>query len=106
VQGETTKVVAAIRGIGGTIERLSGFASAIAAAVEQQGAATAEIARSVQQAASGTATVTGRMGDVRQRAEHSGHSASEVTGAAAELSRGAETLRRQVEGFLDEVKAA
>jgi methyl-accepting chemotaxis protein len=106
VQGETAKVVDAIRGIGGTIERMSSFTSAIAAAVEQQGAATSEIARSVQHAANGTATVTSRMVGVRERAEHSGQAATDVTGAASELSRGAETLRRQVEAFLDEVKAA
>jgi methyl-accepting chemotaxis protein len=106
VQGETAKVVDAIHGIGGTIERMSGFTTAIAAAVEEQGAATAEIARSVQHAASGTATVTGRMAGVRERAEQSGHAAGEVSGAAAELSRGAETLRRQMDAFLAEVKAA
>ena len=44
----------AIKEISGTIERLSELSSAIAAAVEQQGAATQEISRNVQQAAQGT----------------------------------------------------
>ncbi|WP_439578030.1 methyl-accepting chemotaxis protein, partial [Elioraea sp.] len=106
VQGETGKVVEAIRAIGGTIEKISGIAASIAAAVEQQGAATAEIARNVQQAAAGTGAVSANIGSVQDAASGSGAAAAQVQGAAAELSRGAETLRSQVERFLTEMKAA
>jgi methyl-accepting chemotaxis protein len=106
VQGETGRVVEAIRAIGGTIEKISGIAASIAAAVEQQGAATAEIARNVQQAAAGTGAVSANIGSVQEAASASGAAAAQVQGAAAELSRGAETLRTQVERFLAEMKAA
>ena len=106
VQGETGRVVEAIRAIGGTIEKISGIAASIAAAVEQQGAATAEIARNVQQAAAGTGAVSANIGSVQDAASGSGAAAAQVQGAAAELSRGAETLRSQVERFLTEMKAA
>ncbi|WP_019013599.1 methyl-accepting chemotaxis protein [Elioraea tepidiphila] len=106
VQGETGRVVEAIRAIGGTIEKISGIAASIAAAVEQQGAATAEIARNVQQAAAGTGAVSANIGSVQEAAAGSGAAAAQVQGAAAELSRGAETLRTQVERFLAEMKAA
>ncbi len=52
--GRPRDSVNAIREISGTIERLSEISSAIAAAVEEQGAATQEISRNVQQAAQGT----------------------------------------------------
>ena len=106
VQGETGRVVEAIRAIGGTIEKISGIAASIAAAVEQQGAATAEIARNVQQAAAGTGAVSANIVSVNEAASGSGAAAAQVQGAAAELSRGAETLRSQVERFLTEMKAA
>jgi methyl-accepting chemotaxis protein len=48
IQGATQESVGAIREISGTIERLSEISSAIAAAVEEQGAATQEISRNVQ----------------------------------------------------------
>uniref|UniRef100_UPI00223B95A2 methyl-accepting chemotaxis protein n=1 Tax=Stenotrophomonas sp. AS012628 TaxID=2597656 RepID=UPI00223B95A2 len=54
MQTATQDSVLAIKEIGGTIGRLSEIASAIAAAVEQQGAATQEISRNVQEAAQGT----------------------------------------------------
>jgi methyl-accepting chemotaxis protein len=53
IQGATQESVNAIKEISGTIERLAEISSAIAAAVEEQGAATQEISRNVQQAARG-----------------------------------------------------
>src|SRR5215207_4550139 len=49
IQGATQESVNAIKEISGTIERLAEISSAIAAAVEEQGAATQEISRNVQQ---------------------------------------------------------
>lgn len=68
----TQESVAAIREIGGSIARLSEIASAIAAAVEEQGAATQEIARNVQQAAVGTQLVSANVGDVQRGASETG----------------------------------
>jgi methyl-accepting chemotaxis protein len=53
----TQDSVSAIKEIGGTIKRISEIASAIAAAVEEQGAASQEISGNVQQAAKGTANI-------------------------------------------------
>ncbi|WP_035655190.1 HAMP domain-containing methyl-accepting chemotaxis protein, partial [Bradyrhizobium sp. STM 3809] len=51
VQAATQESVGAIQAISSTIERLAEIGAAIAAAVEEQGAATQEISRNVQQAA-------------------------------------------------------
>ena len=48
IQGATQESVNAIKEISGTIERLAEISSAIAAAVEEQGAATQEISRNVR----------------------------------------------------------
>ena len=58
MQTVTTSAVGAIRNIGQTIGEINDVTTAIAAAVEQQGAATREIARNIQHAAGGTSEVS------------------------------------------------
>jgi methyl-accepting chemotaxis protein len=74
--------------------------------MEEQGAATAEIARNVQEAARGTEAVTGSIVDVQQGAGETTSAASQVLGAAQELSRHSNDLSREVSDFLSGVKAA
>jgi len=105
IQTATNEAVASIVGIGGTIAEISDIASTIAAAVEEQGSATREIARNVQQAASGTQEVSSNIIGVNQGASESGAAANRVLGAAGELSRQAEELRREVNLYIG-VKAA
>ena len=61
-------LVVAIKEISGTIGRVSEIAAAIAAAVEEQGAATQDIARNVQQAAIGSTQVATSIADVNRSA--------------------------------------
>jgi methyl-accepting chemotaxis protein len=106
IQAETLEAVTAIRSITDTIKSMDEIAAAIAAAVEQQGAATGEIARNVEQAAVGTQEVTSNIIQVTAAAEETGTSATEVKHVAAELNQKAELLRKQVERFLTDVRAA
>ncbi|MEO5375448.1 MAG: methyl-accepting chemotaxis protein [Alphaproteobacteria bacterium] len=106
VQNSTREAVAAIQAIGGTISEISEISSTIASAVEEQGAATKEIARNVDQAAAGTQDVSRNISGVTQAAEEAGQSANQVLVAAGELSRQAETLRGEVNGFISRVRAA
>jgi methyl-accepting chemotaxis protein len=102
----TGEAVAAIGDIADRIRDIDTAATAIAAAVEQQGAATQEIVRNVTQASSGTSQVTGTIVGVANAAEETGAAASQVLGAAGELSRQSEALRAQVSQFLATVRAA
>jgi len=102
----TDSTVNSIESITTVIKQISDNSSSIAAAVEQQNASTQEISRNVQQAAGGTQQVVENMGGVRQAAEHTGTSASEVLSAASELSRQSETLRGEVDQFIDGLRAA
>ncbi|PTM60928.1 globin-coupled sensor protein [Phreatobacter oligotrophus] len=106
IQQATNESVGSIDGITEVIRRMDQIAAAIAAAVEQQGAATAEIARNVAQAASGTASVSSTIQNVTATAEMTGKSAGEVLSSSTELSTQSEQLKSAVHQFLSTVKAA
>ena len=72
----------AIKEISGTIGRVSEIAAAIAAAIEEQGAATQEIARNVQQAAIGSTQVATSIADVNRGAGDTGSASSQVLSSA------------------------
>jgi methyl-accepting chemotaxis protein len=106
IQAATQESVGAIREISGTIEKLSDISSAIAAAVEEQGAATQEISRNVQRAAQGTQQVSSHITDVERGASETGSASSQVHSAARSLAGESDRLKHQVEKFLGTVRAA
>jgi methyl-accepting chemotaxis protein len=106
IQAATAESVDAIKEIGNTIEKLSGISSAIAAAVEEQGAATQEISRNVQQAADGTRKVSSNIADVQLGATQTGSASSHVLSAAQTLSGDSTRLKAEVGKFLGTIKAA
>jgi methyl-accepting chemotaxis protein len=106
IQGASDQTVAAIRNVADVIAEINQIGSAIASAIEQQGSATREIARNVQQAAHGTQEVTSNIAGVQQAANDTGSAATQVLGAAEQLSRQSNDLAGQVNRFLADVRAA
>ena len=106
IQDATGSSVQAIQAIGSTITRVNEIASAIAAAVEQQGAATKEIARNVQQASVGTAQVSGNIAAVSQAAGETGAAADGVLNSVKVLVQLSDTLRKDVDGFVSNIRSA
>jgi methyl-accepting chemotaxis protein len=106
MQMATADSVGAIKTIGTTISRISEIAAAIAAAVEEQGAATGEIARNVTEASRGTAQVANTIGDVNRGATATGSASTQVLSAARTLAGESKDLKSEVEKFLDTVRAA
>jgi methyl-accepting chemotaxis protein len=106
IQAATTETVSEIGSIGGIIAQINEITTAIAAAIEEQGAATSEINRNVQQAATGSRDVAHNVAGVSAAAGQTGTAASEVLGSATELSSQAERLRREVGTFVAAVRAA
>jgi methyl-accepting chemotaxis protein len=100
IQSATADCVTAIGGIGDTIREISGIATTIAAAVEEQDSATREIARSVQQAATGTSEVSLNVSGASQAADQSRTLANNVMVAAGQLSQHTATLFKSVDSFL------
>jgi methyl-accepting chemotaxis protein len=106
MQQVASSAVSAIRNIGGTIGEINEVTTAIAAAVEQQGAATREIARNIQQAAGGTTEVSSNIAGVSDASAQAGSSAADVLSASDALRREADTLRAEVDAFLTNIRAA
>jgi methyl-accepting chemotaxis protein len=105
IQDATAGSAQAIEAITKTIGRVSEISTAIASAVEEQGAATQEISRNVQQAAQGTQEVSANSTGVSEAARQTGQAAGEVLQSAGELSRNGAQLRTQVDEFLRTVRA-
>ena len=106
IQSVTGEAVTAIQGIGGTIGRIKEISTAIASAVAEQGAATQEVARNTQEAAKGTEQVSANIAGVNRAAEETGAVASQVLSSAEQLGRQSETLRTDVNRFLEKIRAA
>ncbi len=100
IQSATGDCVTAIGGISDTIREISGIATTIAAAVEEQDSSTREIARSVQQAAAGTGEVSVNVAGASQAADQSRALADNVLVASDELSQHAAALFKSVDTFL------
>ena len=85
---------------------MNGTSVAVAAAMEEQGVATQEIARNVQHAALGTRQVSGSMQTVKGAAGEAGDAAHRVLEAARGLARHSSDLKRELEAFVVDMKAA
>ena len=104
IQSETHNTVGAIGRVTETISSINEIATAIASAVEQQGAATAEISGNIQQAAAGTNEVSSSIGIVRNTSRETGDAASNVQAGATQLAQEARNLDEQVRNFLDRLR--
>jgi methyl-accepting chemotaxis protein len=106
IQAATNQSVNSIQEIGATIASVNEIATAIAAAVEQQGMATAEIARNVQEAARGTQEVSSNIAGVSQAASETDRTGTRMLSAANEISQQSDLLRTSVEGFFAAMRAS
>jgi methyl-accepting chemotaxis protein len=106
MQVATAETVVKIREITSTITLISEVSAAIAAAVEQQGAATQEIARNVQQSAELSTQVASEVSEVSRGSSETSSVSSQVLTAAQSLATESDRLKREVENFLGTVRAA
>jgi methyl-accepting chemotaxis protein len=106
VQAATADAVTAINAIAGTIGAINENATAIATAVEEQGAATQEIARNIANASQGTTRAARNMGDVTSAATATGTAAERFLGSSTQLSREAANLQTSMQAFLGQIRAA
>ncbi len=104
VQSSTKDTVAAIQGIGTTIEKISEITSAIAAAVEEQRAATQEISRNVHEVASGADGADKYMASVTDLANQTGEATQGVLAKAGDLTRQSDQLAVQVDQFVTKIR--
>jgi methyl-accepting chemotaxis protein len=106
MQAATRDSVKSIKEISDTIGRISEISGAIAAAVEQQGAATREIARNVEEASKGTSEVSVNIVEVSQHASETGAASNEMLTAAKSLSSEGAHLKLEMEQFLHTIRTS
>ena len=100
------EAIEAIKGIGGIIGEVNEVATAIAVAVEEQGAATQEISRNTQYAAQGTRNVSENIAGVKADADAAASVAQNVKHASETLETQGLELSNQVTEFLQKIRAA
>jgi len=105
IQAATENSATAIGEISTTIIRVNEISVAIAAAVEEQGAATQEISRNLHEAADGTNHVNSSIGVVTEASRSTTAMAQEVLSAAEQLGRKGQQLQSQVVDFLKTIRA-
>ena len=96
IQKVAGEAIDAIKGIGGIIGEVNEVATAIAAAVQEQGAATQEITRSTQFAAQGTKNVSDNISGVKTDADAAAAAADDVKHASETLETQSKQLGTQV----------
>jgi methyl-accepting chemotaxis protein len=106
IQKVANEAIDAIKGIGSIIGEVNEVATAIAAAVQEQGAATQEISRSTQHAAQGTKNVSDNITGVKADADAAAAAAEDVKLASETLETQSQQLGRQVTQFLGNIRAA
>ncbi|WP_375593253.1 methyl-accepting chemotaxis protein [Algihabitans albus] len=106
MQSVTGEAVQAIGGIRKTIGELAEVATAISAAVEEQTAAIGEISSNTTQSAEATRSVSDEIASVRTSTDEARSTADAVSSAAEDLANEIDNLKRDVAGFLDQVRAA
>ncbi|ADZ69348.1 methyl-accepting chemotaxis protein [Polymorphum gilvum] len=106
IQASTSDAVEKIAEVSQSMEEVNNYTASIAGAVREQGSATGEISRNVAEAAQGTLAVTSAVAALNEDVTENSESAATMQSATLEMKRQAETLRRSVERFLDQVAAA
>ena len=106
IQQATNVAVGAIHDIGEVIGEMTSISSAIAAAVEQQGAATRDISANVHQAAQGAQVVSVNVAGASEATTDAGAKANEMLDESSHLTGVADRLRGEVDGFLASIRAA
>ena len=106
IQKVASEAIEAIKAIGGIIGEVNEVATAIAAAVEEQGAATQEISRNTQYAAQGTRNVSENIAGVKNDADAGATAAQNVRQASETLEAQSLQLSNQVNQFLAKIRAA
>jgi methyl-accepting chemotaxis protein len=90
--------------ISSTIAEISAIMSGIEVDTAQQRNATQDISRSVQVAARGTLNVSNHIVQITSTSSETGRMASDARDSAVDLSRQAEILKQEVDGFILSVR--
>jgi len=106
MQNLTQSAVQSIQAIVEVNAKSNEVTSSIRTAIEQQSEATNEISQSILHVAEGSSEVSGNITGVADGADQTGVAGEQVLSVATELNEISERLKRDIEGFLADVRAA
>lgn len=106
IQSTSEATADAITTVGGIIDEMSGIATLVAGAVEEQNIVIGTITKNVGRAATDSRKGVENMGEVDRAADDTGATAEQVKSLARALSEQADRLRANVDQFLGEVRVA
>ncbi len=106
MQNLTQRAVSSIQTIVDVNNKSNEVTVSIQAAVEEQSAATNEISQNIQQVATGTTEVSSNISRVATGADETGSAGDQVLTVADELGKISENLKKDIEQFLVDVRAA
>jgi methyl-accepting chemotaxis protein len=105
IQTSTKRAVEAVRHVAASMTEIEKVTTAIASAVEEQGAATQEISRNANLAAQGTKTLADNIATVNGAIGETTRSAGAVLDASLSLSGEANRLTEEVQNFFTALRA-
>jgi len=106
IRGASANSVSAIKQIKDRIEQLFDVNTVVAAAVEEQIASINSISETTQEAANGVRSVSDRIVELSQASRQTGAASNGVLQGTDVLNSSSDELRRVVDGFLSNVRAA
>jgi len=106
IQTETKTAVGSISQIGEVIRDLENTSTAIAAAMEEQGASTQSVAHNVSDAANGTRDVSDSIAIVRSASEEARSASAQVMTSSDDLAEQSALMKEEVARFLEKIRAA
>ncbi len=106
MQDATRSAVDAIHAINDVIATISNTATSVSSAVQQQSSATGEISHNAQGAHAATAEISEKISTVSDYAEQTGASAEETKQATDTLNQIVNSLKEDINAFLDKLRAA
>lgn len=106
VQQVAQRVVSNLQNITASMGNINDYSSAISVAVEEQLAVTNEIAQNMGVVSSGVVGIASDISVVGESARQADQSSGEVLSAAKMLSKESEEIAREVNSFLQQIRAA
>ncbi|MCZ4282488.1 methyl-accepting chemotaxis protein [Kiloniella laminariae] len=104
IRSTVQQAAEAIKKVTLAVGNVDEITSSIAAAVTEQSSATGEMSRNVRLAADGTTRVSQNIQEVMQASEETGDASETVLSASRKLAVELETLSREVDVFMQEIR--
>jgi methyl-accepting chemotaxis protein len=105
VQASTRGAIQAVTSIEKCIDEISSYTNAVAGSIEEQNAATLDISKNVTNAAQDTSKITAVLSEVADAALATRASAEIVLSVSQSVEGAVDSLRQEIETFLDNVAA-